>query len=493
MNTLHRTRNDDRAARPAGRLLAAAAAAALAAAALLFVSSASAQAPTTLTLSVPSDTVGEDAGSVTVTATLDRPAPEGGVQVTLTSRAIAGRASPGYHFSLPPAFTIAENTTSATAVVTIHDNVFVEPDRPVVLDATVDVAGVSVTGVTFTLANDDAPRLTGIHVLIGSGVEADDDFGRLPRLALTPSFDGLTQEFQARANPDVQHVTLFVTGGVDRGSIKIGLRGSLEQATVIPPGNSLSKAIALSDGENVIDVERSLHGKTSTYTVTVTRGLLPAPSFSVTRGARNGEAAVTVTLTQQPSNVQEMRVQVRESTTDPWPAATANDLLPAGASSAGFSWTFRSITISGLAAGTAYEVRAHLIELGGSPAELTSAVASLSSAEAQVTTLSPAPAPTGLTLTPTPPGKGFSRAIAARWNAVNDGSPTMRYHLRWRLAGQTPEAEWSSYGPFTHTSQVTSVLESDGTYDVQAASDNGISPIAWSEIGQATVNHSGGL
>ena len=85
----------------------------------------------------------------------------------------------------------------------------------------------------------------------------------------------------------------------------------------------------------------------------------------------------------------------------------------------------------------------------------------------------------------------ISRAIAASWDAVSDGSQWMYYHLRWRKADQTPEAEWSYFESFLATSQWTSVLEDNGTYDVQVASDNGIKPIAWSE--QATVNHPGGL
>ena len=226
----------------------------------------------------------------------------------------------------------------------------------------------------------------------------------------------------------------------------------------------------------------------------MTRGLLPAPAFSVTRGARDGGPAITVTLTEQPLTTQEMRVQVRESTTDPWPDAAESNLLPAGANGSAYTRTFKNIVITGLAKGTAYEVRAHLVELSGSITEPDFTVISHSSDEVLVTTLSPAPAPTGLTLTPAPPGQGLSRTIAARWNAVEDAGRVW-YRLRWRKADQTPEAEWS-YGPggsFPGTSRRTSTLDEDGAYDVQVASDNGIEPIAWSEIKQATVNHAGGV
>ncbi len=461
---------------------------------LLSIPSAAAQSPTTLTLTVANDTVSEDVGTVTVTATLDQPAPAGGVRVTLTSRPLSSRARVGYDFSLPSAFTIAESDTVGTADVTILDNPAVEPDKPIVLNATVNVEGVAVKGVTITLTDDDVPVLTGIHVLIGSDIEADADFGRLPKLRLTPSFDGLTYEFEAQANPAIQDVTLFVTGGVDRGSIKIGLRGSLEQPNVIRYGNALSEPITLSDGENVIEVRRTQYDKTSTYTVTVTRGLLPAPAFSVTRGARDGGPTITVTLTDQPPTTQEMRVQVRESTTDPWPDAAESNLLPAGANGSAYTRTFKNITVTGLAKGTDYEVRAHMVELSGSITEPDFTVISHSGDEAQVTTLGPAPAPTGLTLTPAPPGQGLSRTIAARWNAVEDAGRVW-YRLRWRKADQTPEAEWS-YGPggsFPGTSRRTSTLAEDGAYDVQVASDNGIEPIAWSEVKQATVNHAGGV
>lgn len=357
----------------------------------------------------------------------------------------------------------------------------------------VNPPGINVQGVTFTLANDDVPRLTGVRVYPGSDIGADSDFGRIPQLRLTPRFDGQTYEFEASATPDVEKVTVFVTGGVDSGSIEIGLKGSLEQANVIQYGNALSQAIPLADGDNVIEIRRTLHGKSTNYSVTVTRGLIPAPNFSVARGARDGGPTITVTLTGRHLTTQEMRVQVRESTTNDWPDATTDNLLPANTAASAFTQTFKDIRVTGLAKDTTYEVRAHLIELSGPVTDPAKTVVSQSSDEVQVATLSPAPAPTGLVLTPSPPGEGLSRAIAACWEAVEDGSPRMRYRLRWRKAGQSPEAKWSESGPFFQTSRRTSVLAEEGSYDVQVASDNGIDPIAWSEIKQATVNHAGGL
>ena len=147
--------------------------------------------------------------------------------------------------------------------------------------------------------------------------------------------------------------------------------------------------------------------------------------------------------------------------------------------------------VTGLAKGTDYEARVHLIELSGTVTNLIRAVASQSSAETQVTTLNAAPAPTGLTLTATQPGSGFAPAIAARWTAV-EGAGNVTYHVRYRVADQTPEAAWSDTPQAAQASQYIGPLE-DGKYDVQVASDNGIKPIAWSAIVEATVNHAGGL
>ena len=459
---------------------------------------AAAQSPTTLTLSVPSGSVNEDAGTVTVTATLDQPAPAGGVEVTLTSRPIGSRAIAGWDFNLPAAFTIAENATSATADITLIDDTTVEPDRDLVLDATVNVPGITVTGVTFTLVNDDKPRLSGIYVYpqpdAGEGegqVEANESVST----PLTPRFSEspLALAHSARVNPDVPSVIVRATGA-NHSQVRIGPQGALLPTTAdaVYVNHALSNALNVSDGDNVIEVQVTAFGKTSTYTLTVTRGLLTAPDFSVTRGVRNGQPTLTFTLTEKPASNQEMRVQLRESTTDPWPAATESNLLPTGAGASAYTHTFNDIVVTGLAKGTAYEARVHLIEVSGPITDLIRAVASQSSAETEVTTLNAAPAPTGLTLTVTEPASGLPRGIVARWTAV-EGAGSVDYHVRYRVADQTPEAAWSDLPQVSHTSNFVGPVE-NGKYDVQVAADNGIGPIAWSAIVEATVNHqTGGL
>ena len=315
------------------------------------------------------------------------------------------------------------------------------------------------------------------------------------RLPSPPRFSESPLAFahSARVNPDVPSVIVRATG-VNPNLVKIGPQGALLPTTAdaVYVNHALSNALNISDGDNVIEVEITAFGKTSTYTLTVTRGLLTAPDFSVTRGARNGQPTLTFTLTEKPASNQEMRVQLRPATTDSWPAATESNLLPTGAGASAYTHTFNDIVVTGLAKGTAYEARVHLIEVSGPLANLVRAVASQSSAETEVTTLNAAPAPTGLTLTVTEPGSGLPRGIVARWTAV-EGAGSVDYHVRYRVADQTPEAAWSDLPQVSRTSNFVGPLE-NGKYDVQVASDNGINPIAWSAIVEATVNHqTGGL
>ena len=51
-------------------------------------------------------------------------------------------------------------------------------------------------------------------------------------------------------------------------------------------------------------------------------------------------------------------MQLRESTTDPWPAATDSNLLPAGAGASAYTHAFKDIVVTGLTKGTATTRRA---------------------------------------------------------------------------------------------------------------------------------------
>ena len=111
--------------------------------------------PTRLTLSTDAanDTAAEDAGSVTVTATLDNPAGSDGVEVTLSAGA-ASTAEATDDYTLPNAFTIAGGEVAATADVSIVDDDKVEDSESLALTAT--AGSLTVAGVTLTVTDDDA-------------------------------------------------------------------------------------------------------------------------------------------------------------------------------------------------------------------------------------------------------------------------------------------------------------------------------------------------
>ena len=123
--------------------------------------------PSTLRLSTNAARVAEDSGSVTVTARLNTAATS---PVTVTVTAENESTADSGDYTLPAAFTIPTGQLSVTATITITDDRDDEPDEMVVLSAS--AASLTVTGVTFTIAeNDDhgvtVRRPTARNVFVG--------------------------------------------------------------------------------------------------------------------------------------------------------------------------------------------------------------------------------------------------------------------------------------------------------------------------------------
>ena len=116
--------------------------------------------PGNLNLIVARQTVNEDAGTVTVTASavLDSPAPEGGVKVALTAGGDS-TATTGADFVLPGEFVITEGNTVHTAEIVIVNDRIDESEETVVLKASTD-PGLTVAGTSFAIADDDAAGVT---------------------------------------------------------------------------------------------------------------------------------------------------------------------------------------------------------------------------------------------------------------------------------------------------------------------------------------------
>ena len=87
----------------------------------------------TLTTNAADGRVNESAGTVSVTATLNSPAPSAGVAVTLVAQAASTASTADY--TLPAAFTIANGQTSASANIAIVDDSVIEIPESIVVGA----------------------------------------------------------------------------------------------------------------------------------------------------------------------------------------------------------------------------------------------------------------------------------------------------------------------------------------------------------------------
>ena len=199
--------------------------------AVLFIPSADAQSLITFTLSVPDTSVEETAGSVTVTATLSRRAPTGGVEVTLEPRSgNPGTAALGRDYTLPETFTIAAGDTSAEADVIITDDAVNERDETINLTASLSNAfGVAITGVTITIRDNEETRMppgSGPY----SGLEPGNVRAAPRNEALTITFDRAVLssgapvwlQWRAEDNPEWTTVTP-VTSGYTIGNLENGV------------------------------------------------------------------------------------------------------------------------------------------------------------------------------------------------------------------------------------------------------------------------------
>ena len=116
--------------------------------------------PTAVTLALDAATVDEDVGDVTLTATLDAPAPEGGIGGFLFAGA-EGTASEDIDFTMPLGIFIPGGQRSATATISITDDDWDEADETVVLSAWFDIGTALLEDkITLTITDDDTAGLT---------------------------------------------------------------------------------------------------------------------------------------------------------------------------------------------------------------------------------------------------------------------------------------------------------------------------------------------
>ena len=128
--------------------------------------------PTAVTLALDAATVAEDGGDVTLTATLDAPAPEDGVAGFLVAGA-DGTASEDIDFTMPLGIFIPGGQRSATAAISITDDDLDEADETVALSALFDIGTALLEDkITLTITDDDT---AGVTVSAASPLAVDED------------------------------------------------------------------------------------------------------------------------------------------------------------------------------------------------------------------------------------------------------------------------------------------------------------------------------
>ena len=124
-----------------------------------------------MTLSLDAATVSESAGSVSVTATLDAPAPEGGIGGFLFAGP-DGTASENIDFTMPLGVFIPGGDLSASATISITDDSEDEADETVVISALFDLGtAVLEDTITLTITDDDT---AGVSITAASPLAVDE-------------------------------------------------------------------------------------------------------------------------------------------------------------------------------------------------------------------------------------------------------------------------------------------------------------------------------
>ena len=127
--------------------------------------------PTAVTLALDAATVSESVGQVTITATLDGPAPEGGIGGFLFAGE-DGTASEDIDFTMPFDIFIPGGQRSATATISITDDDLDEADETVVMSALFDIGTALLEdSITLTITDDDTAGVT----VSASGVSLTED------------------------------------------------------------------------------------------------------------------------------------------------------------------------------------------------------------------------------------------------------------------------------------------------------------------------------
>ncbi len=232
------------------------------------------------------DSVGEGGGPVTVTATLDAPAPQAGVVVTLA--AASGTTAAASEYTLPAAFTISDGETTATAEVTLTGDDVDEDAEKIVINTA--VSGLTVTAVTLTVEDDDTAGV----VVSDTSLTVDKGAGATytVKLASEPTHEvRVAAESGTPANATVTPATLTFTADDWSDAQAVGVSGAEvgESAVAHSVSSSDAKYSALTSVSSV--AVTVIHPPPATVTLST------SAAATVTEGDAAAAHEVTVTAT----------------------------------------------------------------------------------------------------------------------------------------------------------------------------------------------------
>ncbi len=213
----------------------------------------------------------DEGDTVTITATLDHPAGEDGVQVTISASDQSTASSDDYTLPTSP-ITIAENATSGTATITIADDSVDDDNEILVLDAT--ATDITANGTTLIIADNDdppvvdTPPLSDVATLSALVLNNAADSSNI---AFTPTFDVDTTSYSANVDTTVSQVTITPT--TTHTSATVTISGDTVSS------GSPSNALDIAHGSNVIFVVVTAEDSETikAYSIDVNRPNPPPP------------------------------------------------------------------------------------------------------------------------------------------------------------------------------------------------------------------------
>ena len=314
--------------------------------------------PTSVTLSLGTASVSEGAGTATITATLDAPAPPGGV--TMSPYSSGGNATDGTDYTLPGSIYISAGDRSGSASITITDDTAAESDERAVITVFAEILGQAMTdSITLTITDNDgvivaeqtnrAPTISsaisdvtipyedGTRTISLAGVfsDADDDSLSITAsssdaakagVSVASDYTSLTLTAKARGTATVTVTASDGNGGTTSDAFRVEVKATPAVSSAISDVSGLdagdSRTISLdgvfddADGDSLAVTTTSSNGSVATVeaasdgsALTVTAQAPGTATIRVTAqdadGNRVTDSFVVTVDAQQPADVPE--------------------------------------------------------------------------------------------------------------------------------------------------------------------------------------------